>query len=122
MKTDRMRVLVCGGRDYADHREVFHELDVLEPEFVMQGGATGADAWARKWCENNRRPCATFIAHWLTMRHGAGPARNEWMLTYGAPDLVLAFPGGRGTADMVRRAKAAGIEVRLASGGAKGTP
>lgn len=28
------------------------------------------------------------------------------------PDLVIAFPGGRGTADMVRRARAAGIEVR----------
>lgn len=27
------------------------------------------------------------------------------------PDLVVAFPGGRGTADMVRRATAAGIEV-----------
>ena len=27
------------------------------------------------------------------------------------PDLVLAFPGGRGTADMVRRAKEAGIRV-----------
>jgi hypothetical protein len=32
------------------------------------------------------------------------------MLEYG-PDLVVAFPGGRGTADMVRRAKAAGCEV-----------
>jgi hypothetical protein len=31
--------------------------------------------------------------------------------TMGA-DVVLAFPGGRGTADCVRRAKAAGIYVR----------
>jgi len=27
-------------------------------------------------------------------------------------DLCIAFPGGRGTADMVRRARAAGIPVR----------
>jgi hypothetical protein len=26
--------------------------------------------------------------------------------------LVVAFPGGRGTADMVARARAAGVEVR----------
>lgn len=33
------------------------------------------------------------------------------MLTDGQPDLVVAFPGGRGTADMVRRARAAGVET-----------
>jgi hypothetical protein len=27
------------------------------------------------------------------------------------PDLVLAFPGGRGAADMVRRAEAAGVRM-----------
>jgi predicted Rossmann-fold nucleotide-binding protein len=27
------------------------------------------------------------------------------------PDLVVAFPGGSGTADMVSRARGAGIEV-----------
>jgi len=34
------------------------------------------------------------------------------MIDEGKPDLVLAFPGGRGTDDMVRRAEKAGIEVR----------
>ena len=40
-----------------------------------------------------------------------GSARNQYMIATGAPDLVVAFPGGLGTADMVERAKAAGIEV-----------
>lgn len=39
---------------------------------------------------------------------GAGPIRNSFMLALG-PDLVLAFPGGRGTADMVRQASEAGV-------------
>jgi ABC-type branched-subunit amino acid transport system substrate-binding protein len=34
------------------------------------------------------------------------------MIREGKPDAVVAFPGGRGTADMVRQARAAGIEVR----------
>lgn len=34
------------------------------------------------------------------------------MIDEGRSNLVLAIPGGRGTADMVRRARAAGIEVR----------
>ena len=33
------------------------------------------------------------------------------MLTDGKPDAVLAFPGGRGTQDMIRRAMRAGVPV-----------
>lgn len=41
----------------------------------------------------------------------AGPIRHQRMLDEGMPDLVLALPGGRGTADMVRHATLAGVEV-----------
>jgi hypothetical protein len=43
----------------------------------------------------------------------AGPARNQAMVDLGA-DLMIAFPLGRshGTYDAMRRAHAAGIEVR----------
>ena len=37
--------------------------------------------------------------------------QNHRMITEGAPDLVIAFAGGFGTADMVEQAKAAGVEV-----------
>lgn len=33
------------------------------------------------------------------------------MLRDGKPDIVIAFPGGRGTADMICQARAAGIRV-----------
>jgi hypothetical protein len=33
------------------------------------------------------------------------------MLEEGKPDLVVAFPGGTGTANMVKQARAAGVEV-----------
>lgn len=35
----------------------------------------------------------------------------RWMLEFGRPDLVVAFPGGRGTEDMVTKAERAGIRV-----------
>jgi len=38
--------------------------------------------------------------------------RNQKMLDDNKVDLVVAFPGGKGTADMVERAKKANIEVR----------
>jgi hypothetical protein len=37
--------------------------------------------------------------------------RNTQMLAEGRPDGVVAFPGGRGTANMVRQAAAAGLGV-----------
>ncbi len=41
----------------------------------------------------------------------AGSIRNQQMIDEGKPDLVVAFPGGFGTKDMVRRAKKHNIEV-----------
>lgn len=52
-----------------------------------------------------------FPADWRKYGKSAGPLRNQQMIDEGKPDLVVAFPGGTGTADMVRRAKAAGIRV-----------
>jgi hypothetical protein len=41
----------------------------------------------------------------------AGPLRNQRMLDEGKPDLVVAFPGGGGTKDIVRRAVKAGLAL-----------
>ncbi len=40
--------------------------------------------------------------------------RNQQMLDEAKPDMVLAFPGGRGTDDMVSRAEKAGVPVTIA--------
>lgn len=108
-----MKVLVCGGRDYSDGDRVYTELDKLRPNVVIEGGAQGADFFARVWADRNLRDgcCLSYKANWDIHGKAAGPIRNQWMLVNGCPDLVLAFPGGRGTADMVRRAKRAGIRV-----------
>lgn len=112
-----LRVIVCGGRDYADHRHVWGVLDELlaaNPRIIIvQGGASGADRIARDWAIHHDVPNSTFEADWKNEGTAAGPLRNARMLKAGA-DLLIAFPGGRGTADMVRRAKAAGVSVVFA--------
>lgn len=50
-------------------------------------------------------------ADWSTHGKAAGPIRNQQMADARA-DLCLAFPGGKGISDMVRRAERAGIPVR----------
>ena len=46
-----------------------------------------------------------------TMFFTAGHIRNQQMIDEGKPDLVVAFPGGAGTADMIRRAKKHNLKV-----------
>jgi acyl-CoA synthetase (NDP forming) len=54
----------------------------------------------------------SFPANWKKHGKSAGPIRNQLMLDVGKPDLVIAFPGGSGTADMIRRARKAGVPVK----------
>jgi len=118
-----MRVLVCGGRDYNDREAVISVLsgiagERMRPiETIIEGGAKGADASGRAYAYITDAECETYEADWKRFGNRAGPIRNQRMIDEGKPDLVVAFPGGRGTADMVRRAKAAGVPVTLASGG-----
>ena len=107
-----MRVLVCGGRDYSERKPLWDALYRLEPTVIIEGGARGADMLAAEWAHHTGAKLRTFPANWIDEGRAAGPLRNQRMLEQGKPDLVLACPGGRGTADMVRRAKAAGVEVR----------
>lgn len=106
-----MRVLVCGGRDYNDIERFASVFLGKRVTFIIEGGALGADNLARNWALRNDVPFRTYHADWKTHGRAAGPIRNQRMLDEGKPDLVVAFPGGRGTADMVRRAKAALIPV-----------
>lgn len=109
-----MKVLVCGGRDYGDRERVYAELDKLRPSMsgLISGGAKGADTLAWDWGWKASFHCERFMADWKKHGKAAGPIRNQAMLEQGKPDLVLAFGGGRGTADMISRARKAGIEVR----------
>lgn len=111
-----MRVLVCGGRDYADRRSLYQALDRFHAatpiEVMIAGGAQGADHLACDWGAFRSVRREIYPADWDAHGRAAGPIRNQRMIDEGKPDLVLAFPGGKGTADMVKRAKSAGIPVR----------
>lgn len=109
------RAIICGGRDFTDRDRGFAALDLIHAgrglTFVIEGGARGADAIAFQWANSRCVHGWHMPADWATHGKAAGPIRNQDMLDRGKPDLVIAFPGGAGTADMVRRARAAGVEV-----------
>jgi len=119
-KSDVPKILICGGRDYADWFRFRNTLEkiinervwVSEPDefgnylprvVIISGAAKGADQMAIEFDE--------YPADWKKYGKQAGPIRNQQMLDEGQPDLVVAFPGGSGTKDMIHRAKKAGVEV-----------
>lgn len=104
--------LICGGRGFED-QDMFD--DVMSrlsrmwgcPRRIVHGGATGADAMADAWGRRLAIDVIACPADWEQYGRSAGHLRNTQMLIDHQPNRVIAFPGGRGTADMVRKAKAA---------------
>lgn len=112
-----LAVLVCGPRTMPTRFRDFVRATIRSTgaTAIIEGGATGADTMANEAAMALGLPFATYKADWSLGRR-AGPMRNQKMLDQGRPHLVLAFVPStgitKGTADMVRRARAAGVPVR----------
>jgi hypothetical protein len=111
------RVLVCGGRNYTDRDHIWNTLTEFDSKrgpfaHVIHGCATSADHEAMIWAQTMPgRKHVPFQADWIHHGRNAGPRRNQRMLDEGRPDLVIAFPGGKGIEDMLRRVKKSGVEI-----------
>ena len=109
-------VLVCGGRDFTGYQAVRAFLDGIAPREIVHGAARGADTLAGRYARDRALPCQEFPVDWYPegrFHRGAAFDRNKRMLTTSRPDLVVAFPGGGGTAHMVRTAREHGYPVTL---------
>lgn len=123
------RIIVCGGRGFSDRGAVESLLATFDPKYdtIVHGGATGADLLAgrvargmgfrvEEWLAHWTAPCSPECAHGprKTWPNGqsycpaAGLHRNQRMLDLGA-DLVVGFPGARGTTHMLQIAQDAGV-------------
>lgn len=110
-----MRLVVTGGRDYANCALVARVLAVLRPTRLAHGAARGADTLAAEFAATLGTEVVAYPAQWQYpdggLDRGAGFKRNATMLRTEQPDLVLAFPGGKGTAHCVATARSLGIPV-----------
>lgn len=120
--SNKLIIMVTGGRDYKDATVV---AEALAPygrvgNILVQGGATGADWLARRyWHKEAELPYVTHPAPWNRVGRPAGLMRNTTMVRGQSlapfaklvPDVLVAFPGSKGTAHAIREAEEAGIEV-----------
>lgn len=104
----RGKIVCTGGRDYEDYKMVEDILRLLDPGQIFVGDCpTGLDSMVRLWAhrKHDTQLLRVFQADWAALGRSAGPIRNRVMLEAAGPDsIVLAFKGGRGTADCVRQA------------------
>ena len=92
-----MRVLVCGGRDYAGDVTC---LDRIAIKILIHGDALGADRRAAQHVMSKGIHAAGVPALWDFFKgKSAGYKRNDAMILL-KPEYCVAFPGGRGTAMM----------------------
>lgn len=132
MKTDisdivGRKVIVCGGREFSEQTQFNAAMDRMHYELggitmVIEGGnrrrdpddptklLPTADLFAKLWAQGKGIHVATVEALWSVNGRAAGPIRNAAMLTL-QPMAVIAFPGGAGTASMIKMAAAAGIQI-----------
>lgn len=123
-----MVVLVTGDRGYPEEKKhvvldaiakLMADDDDLE---IVEGGASGADSYAREACRLLKITYHEYPAQWRKYGKSAGPIRNRYMLER-HPDiaLVLAFHDdlehSKGTKDMVEVALENGIQVILHENG-----
>lgn len=109
------KVLVCGGRGYINKARLEEVLNSRSDiGCIVQGGATGADRLAKLWAISKGIPEFECKANWTKFQKAAGSIRNNWMLQWFKPDLVIAFPApeSRGTWHMIKLARETpGVEV-----------
>lgn len=124
--TKRLRVLVCGSRDWEDRPLIYSKLDDIwgwqHSLVIIEGGCRGADVIAGLWASemiiaDHDVEHYTFKANWARYGKAAGPVRNQRMLDHGHPDMVLAFhdhlKASTGTSHMVKIARAAGLSTTV---------
>src|SRR5688572_25033460 len=126
-----MIVLVCGGRNHSNYALIWDTLDQLHAERgitrIVHGAGGNVDMSADAWAKSRKVEVKPYPADWTDIsrpdavirirRDGAkydakqGINRNQEMLDKEDIALVVAFPGGPGTRDMVARSRRAGIDV-----------
>lgn len=107
-------LLVTGGRDFSDKALVDTVMSAAVRSHgvthVIHGDARGADKLCGDWAKAHGLAEVRVPANWDYHGNSAGPIRNAHMAEL-RPNMLLAFPGGNGTKNMVEQSHRHGIPV-----------
>jgi predicted polyphosphate/ATP-dependent NAD kinase len=112
-------VIITGGRNYRDFARVSQILSKLNLDLLIHGGCpSGVDRFGEDFAKEFGKDSKVFEADWEAFGKFAGPKRNKEMMAFGKEMVekghkvvVIAFPGGNGTANAIENAKKLGLKV-----------
>ncbi|MGP0016013.1 DUF2493 domain-containing protein [Pseudomonas sp.] len=110
-----MRVLICAGRYYLNAAmcrkvlEAYHQTRKIS--VLIHGGNQFLGSEVEDWARENGTHLVRYPSNWQLYGKQAERRRNQFMLMDSEPDLVIAFPGGHDTEELVSRARAMGIGI-----------
>ena len=115
----KFRVVVCGGREFADAGLLEVSLDHLfskrkrEELVILSGGARGADTLGAAYATSRGIEVDVFMADWTKYGRAAGMRRNAEMIA--TADGLVAFWDGvsKGTKHAIEYATKKGLSVRV---------
>lgn len=112
------RVIIAGGRDFADYALLSKTMDeylseVTDDIFIVCGQARGADTLGEQYGKDHGYAVNYFPAQWNRYGKSAGYIRNTEMAKNA--DALVAFWDGRslGTKHMIATAEQLGLDVRV---------
>ena len=100
-----MKLLITGSRTFSDKVLLFSELDKLNFDILISGGAIGTDSIAEEYAINNNIPIDQYKPDYKKYGRGAPIVRNKKMVEL--CDFVIAFWDGksRGTKSTIDYSK-----------------
>ena len=125
MEKDNIIIAVTGGRFYSNVPIIWSALDstcsILNARCCMlidgasddvTGPYKGADYWSHQWALARNYSTNRVHANWKQYGKAAGPIRNGEIIKL-KPLVLVSFPGNAGTANMIKQAQEAGINIRF---------
>jgi hypothetical protein len=106
-----MKIIVTGGRNYNNPNKVDEVLSRLNPTEVIHGACSGADELAMRWAISNQVKHTPYPADWGRYGYRAGPVRNRLMIISNPDATLVAFPGGKGTANAIGVAESINLNI-----------
>ncbi|NWB98701.1 DUF2493 domain-containing protein [Pseudomonas gingeri] len=110
-----MRVLICAGRYYLNAAmcrkvlEAYHQTHTIS--VLIHGGNQFLGSEIEDWARENGTHLVRYPSNWQRYGKQAERRRNQFMLMDSEPELVIAFPGGSDTEELVAQARAMEIGV-----------
>lgn len=128
-----MKIAVIGSREFTDYdtlkKILDADIDICSTNFIISGGAPGADSLAARYAREHKIPLIVYEAEWNNLTHPdalikvnnygkqydarAGLRRNSIIIE--EADKIIAFHDGtsRGTLDSIQKAKELKKKIKI---------